>query len=70
MIDWRTIITTILILSLGMHCNGASLFLTNTPTNARKNFYSIIKDANDQKRPVMIGAADGNEKKSAVIISK
>lgn len=43
---------------------------TYTPTNARKNFYSIIKDVNLQKKPVIIDSADGNDKKSAVIISK
>lgn len=43
---------------------------TYTPTNARKNLYSIIKDVNLQKKPIMIDAADGNNKKSAVIIGK
>lgn len=43
---------------------------TYTPTNARKNLYSIIKDVKRQKKPIMIDSADGNEKKSAVIVSK
>lgn len=43
---------------------------TYTPTNARKNLYSIIKTVNEQKKPVMIDAADGNEKKSAVVVGK
>lgn len=41
-----------------------------TPTSARKNLYSIIKNVNEQRKPVMIGAADGNEEKSAVVIGK
>lgn len=43
---------------------------TYTPTNARKNLYSIIEEVNNQKKPVIIKSADGNVKKSAVIISK
>lgn len=42
----------------------------DTPTSARKNLYSIIKNVNEQRKPVMIDAADGNEEKSAVIIGK
>ncbi|WP_283618238.1 type II toxin-antitoxin system Phd/YefM family antitoxin [Ligilactobacillus hohenheimensis] len=41
-----------------------------TPTSARKNLYSIIKNVNEQRKPVMIDAADGNEEKSAVVIGK
>lgn len=43
---------------------------TYTPTSARKNLYSIIKNVNEQRKPVMIDAADGNEEKSAVVIGK
>ncbi|MBT9671132.1 type II toxin-antitoxin system prevent-host-death family antitoxin [Secundilactobacillus kimchicus] len=39
-----------------------------TPTNARKNFYQILKDINRQNKPVTITPANGNE--AAIIISK
>lgn len=43
---------------------------TYTPTKARENLYSIIREVNCQKHPIMINSSDGNEKKSAVIIGK
>ncbi|WP_125546809.1 type II toxin-antitoxin system Phd/YefM family antitoxin [Levilactobacillus lindianensis] len=43
---------------------------TYTPTNARKNFYGLIKDVNRQKKPIVIEPANGNEKEAAVLISK
>ncbi|KRK48384.1 hypothetical protein FC96_GL001484 [Secundilactobacillus kimchicus JCM 15530] len=41
-----------------------------TPTNARKNFYQILKDINQQNKPVTITPANGNEDEAAIIISK
>lgn len=43
---------------------------TYTLARAQKNFYSIIKNVNEQRKPVMIDATVGNEKKSAVVVSK
>ena len=43
---------------------------TYTLANAQKNFYSIIKNVNEQRKPVMIDATNGDEKKSAVVVSK
>ena len=41
-----------------------------TPTNARKNLYGLIKDVNQQKKPIVIEPANGNEKEAAVLVSK
>ncbi|GKT03950.1 type II toxin-antitoxin system Phd/YefM family antitoxin [Furfurilactobacillus entadae] len=41
-----------------------------TPTNARKNFYKILKDVNNQKKPITVMPANGNENDAAVVISK
>lgn len=41
-----------------------------TPTNARKNLYSILKEVNIQKKPVAITPANGDKDESAVVISR
>lgn len=41
-----------------------------TPTNARKNFYLILKDINQKNEPVTITPTNGNEDEAAIIISK
>ncbi|KRL41622.1 hypothetical protein FD45_GL000754 [Liquorilactobacillus nagelii DSM 13675] len=41
-----------------------------TPTKARQNLYQILKDINQQKKPVTITPANGDEDQAAIIISK
>ncbi|MDN2453703.1 type II toxin-antitoxin system Phd/YefM family antitoxin [Lactobacillus sp. UCMA15818] len=41
-----------------------------TPTKARQHLYQILKDINQQKKPVTITPANGNEDQAAIIISK
>ncbi|MHA8138561.1 type II toxin-antitoxin system Phd/YefM family antitoxin [Lactobacillaceae bacterium Scapto_B20] len=41
---------------------------TVNPTNARKNLFELIKDANRDSKPVIIAGA--NDDKSAVLMSK
>ncbi|MDF7638657.1 type II toxin-antitoxin system Phd/YefM family antitoxin [Lactobacillus sp. ESL0791] len=41
-----------------------------TPTAARKNFFKILKDVNQQKKPISIIPAKENQDEAAVIISK
>ncbi len=41
-----------------------------TPTKARQNLYSILKDVNANSRPVIITRANGDESSSAVLVSK
>ncbi|KRL11932.1 type II toxin-antitoxin system Phd/YefM family antitoxin [Schleiferilactobacillus perolens] len=41
-----------------------------TPTKARADFYNLIKEVNNQSRPITIVPATGEENASAVLISK
>ncbi|GBG95862.1 hypothetical protein LFYK43_23210 [Ligilactobacillus salitolerans] len=41
-----------------------------TPTKARQNFYQILKDINQQKKPVTVTPANGDEDQAAIIIKK
>lgn len=41
-----------------------------TPTNFRKNLFSILKDVNQDSKQVTITKANGDDSESAVVMSK